>query len=95
MKHSFLLITVFVAFSGLAFSQDPKSNSDVDTALRIYKERVSEGATPTLILKNGEAKITETQLPAGELALPREMTTATTGGEFKTAPSQPAQRFTP
>lgn len=82
MKHSFLIVATLLWFSGLAYSQEKKPDTDIDTALRIYKERVSEGAAPTLILKGGEAKITETALRGELTATPTTTTTATTGKEF-------------
>jgi len=40
-------------------TESPQSTLSVEAAVDLYKERVSEGAKPTLIIKDGEAKISE------------------------------------
>lgn len=94
MKYLILVLATGLSVTPLAFCQeDKKTTNDVQTAIDLYKQRVSEGANPTLILKDGEAKLTETQLPAAEFTLPSTAGIyATTGGHW-TKPSAAAQEI--
>jgi len=65
------LIVILTSVSCFAQSPSPDTTKDADTALRLYKQRLSEGGAPMLIIKDGESRIIERDehgLPAGEFS---------------------------
>ena len=66
-----VIVLVATLTASVLYSQDEKSTKDAQVAFDLYKKRVSEGAQPTLLIKNGESKLTEsTALYAGEFSSP-------------------------
>jgi hypothetical protein len=58
-------ITVLVALFGVASAalcQEATPKSDVDIAIKLYKERAAEGSNPTLLLKDGGVTLYERAL---------------------------------
>lgn len=69
MRH--IVIVLLATLTGsLLYSQDDKSTKDAQVAFDLYKKRVSEGGQPTLLIKNGESKLTESALYGGEFSSP-------------------------
>src|SRR5262249_721531 len=79
------LIVILCAAPFLNGQEQKTATREVQTAVDLYKERVSEGAKPTLTIKNGEAKLTEqsAQLSAGEFTT--SFSPGEFAGEFKSA----------
>src|SRR5438046_2315617 len=91
MKRVIFELTAILCAAGFLNAQEPKTNTtEVQTAVDLYKQRVSEGAKPTLTIKNGEAKLSEstTALSAGEFTT---FNPSFTGGEFTRAWSADVQ----
>ncbi len=60
MKHLILVLAATLWAAPLAFCQEEKkTTTDVETAFDLYKKRTAEGSQPSLIIKDGQATLTE------------------------------------